>query len=167
VPNGSRNPYSPPAAPVGPEDRHEPVPGVLRLAALLFGASYLLFYFLIPPMRPISVTLAMPAGNAKAAVETANAASTYLGMGLLALGFGAPLWLLFKALKGRSWARITLTLLIVAVLVYFLEVAHTYSTGSRAHWIAWLADAALELVALALFFTPTASRWYRATTRRM
>jgi hypothetical protein len=170
VQDDARNPYSPPSAPLSPEEPELPVPPILKGGAWLYGVAYILFYFLMPPVRTVAVKMDMPAGDPEAAARIANEAgmwSTYVGLALLIAVFAGPFWLLYKALRRRSWARTTLALFTAALLLICLEFARVWSSGSIEHWAIWLTDAALELVALALFFTPTASRWYRAATRRM
>jgi hypothetical protein len=164
VQDGPRNPYSPPSAPVGRPDRRDPAPRVVQLGAWLFGASYLLFYALRPEMR--LVLKAVPVSDAQASeADFATGPSlpllVLLGFVVAVTLFVAPFWFLFKAVKRRMWARLALTVTALLLVVLFLEGSRASSTGNPTQWALWLADVGLEFVAIALFFTPAANRWYR------
>jgi hypothetical protein len=152
------NPYSPPFAPVeGPEQKN-PMPGTVRLGAWLFGVSNILFYVLQPRL---TITVHAVKISDPDTVAPSSSLTMLLGVALALAMLIIPFSLLFKAIKRRSWARVALTVVATFVLVMFLEMARTSPSTDRLQWAVWLTDAALELVALALFFTPSANRWYR------
>jgi hypothetical protein len=152
------NRYSQPSAPVERPDQKEPMPGIVRLGAWLFGLSNILFYVLHPRL-PVTVK-AVKVSEADV-VASSWPLNAFLGTALALAMLITPFWLLFKAVKRHSWARVALSVVAAIQLVIFLEVARTYASPDRLQWGVWLTDAALQLVALALFFTPSANRWYR------
>jgi hypothetical protein len=163
VQDAPRNPYSPPTAPTERPDPKIPVPNIVKLAATLFGASHVLFY-LLEPTYETTVTVEgadLNAVDPGAAIEPDPWLDIIL-TGLAMLLYFAPLLLLYKAAFGRSsWARLGLTAMALFLLFITLEDAQTMTATSPVRGFVWLISAALEIVALAMFYTPAANRWYR------
>ncbi len=74
---------------------------------------------------------------------------------LVAAMMGVVVWLLYKVLRRRNWARITLTTLSVLLFAPLFAFSDSLAEIARL-----LAETALGAVGLILLFTPGANEWF-------
>jgi peptidoglycan/LPS O-acetylase OafA/YrhL len=123
--------------------------------------SFALDPFLPHVTRTVTIDLPKPAGvahgSATAPSMPSAAAFMLFETILMAAMMGIVAWLLYKVLRRRSWARITLTTL--SVLLFAPIFAFS---GSLAEIVEVLAKTALGAAGLVLLFTPGANKWFRS-----
>jgi hypothetical protein len=143
-----RNPYSPPKAPVADAPIAElPRPRNVRVAVWLLW---------------ISVVLNIAAGVI-ATVSTSSAIDGLAGILTLstvcAIAFGLAFWIFGAIARGRRWARIVGTAI---VLLLFADMAGAGFSGiPLLSALTYLVEFSLQAVAVALLFTPSANAWFR------
>ncbi|TDE60448.1 hypothetical protein E1295_01025 [Nonomuraea mesophila] len=143
------------------------VPAPLRLlvpAAIVLVAVYVALPLLMAIDRDFTGASVMRGnpGLDPAHLDFAiNAAVTYAVV-LHALDVVLVIWFVLKALKGRHWARVALTVyLIVATLAGFVSAA----AGSEYYWAVISADV-IHLVMIAALWLPASARAFFAAHRR-
>ena len=166
----NRDPYRPSdaamsAAPRTPKPR-TPAPWAVSCGVSLYALSFVLFFVLSSRMEPVvhSVDLPAPVAAPAATPTTQNPhapnAQMLFGV-IIALGlFAGPPWLLFKVIRRRNWARITLTLGSIAVVAlatpfFFQILAHRPADAG-----VLFGNEVLEAISLVLLFTPAANQWF-------
>jgi hypothetical protein len=145
----SRNPYSPPTASVAdpPPPVATPRPREATLAVRLLWLSFAL-------------------GLGTGLVRQSWAGVMEWVIGLISIGlYGALIaWLILKVGRGRNWARITYTVLLVLSYVSILTSWSTYAAAYRGHpemIVLDGIDTLADLGGLYFMFTKPANAWFR------
>lgn len=145
----SRNPYSPPTASVAdpPPPVATPRPREATLAVRLQWLSFAL-------------------GLGTGLVRQSWGEVMEWVIGLLSIGiYGAVIaWLILKIGRGRNWARITYTVLLVLSYVSILTSWSTYAVAYRGHpemIVLDVLDTLADIGGLYFMFTKPANAWFR------
>lgn len=143
-----RNPYSPPQAPVADAPGADLLPPKnVRVAVWLLW---------------ISVVLNIAAG-VHATVSTSSGIDVLAGVLTLttvcAIAFGLAFWIFGAIARGRRWARIVGTAIVL--LLFADMVGPAFSGIPLLFALVYLVEFSLQGVAVALLFTPSANAWFR------
>ena len=155
VQNVPHNRYSPPSAPVESGEHRVPIPRSVKRAAVFFALANVLFYVLEPRTEIVETFTDASGTPPDPAIDYLALAATTFGLFM----YAAPFVLLFLMLRRQAWARIALV--IVMAFTFAIYVNET-TPGEGLRWIVWLLDGVLDVIALGLFFVPSANRWFRA-----
>jgi hypothetical protein len=153
------NPYQPPAAAVAdvPDTGELTRPIVVTRAVQIFWATVALGFVLgvIDLIGGLDGTPGTPLG-------------WVMQIGVFAVGLAISYWIYGAVYAGRNWARILMLvltmvwLLVQIVLVVMLQRYPQAPPGMMLNLISYAVQFALNLVATAMLFAPSANRWYRA-----
>lgn len=149
------DPYKPPSARV---DEAEPLP-FERPFNVTWGIRFLWLEMVISlPGIFESLVKPDPTDRTVQAFVTTFVAVIFVSMLIMA-------WITVMAWKGRNWARIThLVVLLVGTAASFWLLP-SMPEEAPPYDVAYLLQAALNAVGVALLFTPAANAWYRALRR--
>ena len=132
-----------------------PAPWSIWCGVCLYVLSFALYFVL---GRAIAPSTSNP-------TLAAQPVAIVTGILVVVLIFATPAWLLFKVTKRHNWARIALSVVSALGFALFSPYLFQVAASHPADVAPVFANAALEIVALVLLFTPRAHQWFKCTAQ--